>query len=118
MQNVKVRQQALLEVLKANREKHLKEFNSASKIFIQDAIAKLQEMLKTAKTEKRIIHSLGLVEPKSYLDSYDTAIHMVEMSVDDELVLSQQEFMQYVEDNWNWKSQFVSTTAFYNSKLA
>jgi NOL1/NOP2/fmu family ribosome biogenesis protein len=118
MQSVKVYTVTLLNVLKENREKHLKDYNSASKIFIQDAIAKLQEMLKTAKTEKRIIHSLGLVEPKSYVDSYDTAIKMLEMSVEEVIELTQQEFTQYVEDNWNWKSQFVSTTAFYNSKLA
>jgi hypothetical protein len=118
MQSVKVHKDELLKVVRANRSKHLAEFNSASKIFIQDAITKLTEMLKTAKQEKRIIQSLGLVEPKSYVDSYDTAIKMLEMSVDEVIELDQGEFQQYVEDKWNWKQQFVSTTAFYNSKLA
>jgi chromatin segregation and condensation protein Rec8/ScpA/Scc1 (kleisin family) len=117
MQNVKVNKKDLLAVLKTNREKHLIEFNSASKIFIQDAIEKLTEMLTQAKTKNKIIQSLGLVEPVSYVHSYDTAVKMLEMSIEDVIELSQQEFTQYVEDSWGWKQSFMTTTSFYNNKV-
>ena len=118
MENVKLNKKDLLKVIKKNRKKHVEEYESASKIFIEDAIAKLQEMLKVAQTKGRIIQSLGLAEPKSYVESYDTAIRMLEMSVDEVIELSEQEFKQFVEDNWVWKSAFTTTTSFYNSKLA
>ena len=117
MQQVKVNKKELLMVLKLNRAKHLEEFNSASKIFIQDAIEKLQSMLTTAQNKGKIIQSLGLTEPVSYVSSYDTAIKMLEMSVDDIIELSQQEFIQYVEDSWGWKQSFVTTTSMYNNKV-
>lgn len=118
MQTVKVNKKELLMVLKLNRAKHLEEYNSASKIFIQDAIEKLKEMLDKAQTKGKIIQSLGLVEPQSYVSSYDTAIKMLEMSVDETIELSQNEFVQYVEDSWGWKNTFVASTSFYNNKIA
>jgi len=118
MQTVTVNKQDLLSVLKTNRTNHLEEYTSASKIFIQDAIEKLQVMLTTAQNKGKIIQSLGLVEPQSYVSSYDTAIKMLEMSVDETIELSQSEFVQYVEDSWGWKNTFVASTSFYNNKVA
>lgn len=117
MQQVKVKKDDLLAVIKTNREKHLEEFNSASKIFIQDAIEKLTQMLAQAQSKGKIIQSLGLAEPQSYVSSYDTAIKMLEMSTDDIIELSHQEFMQYVEDSWGWKQSFTMTTSAYNNKI-
>lgn len=118
MQKVKVNKQELLTVIRENRTKHIAEYDSASKIFIQDAIEKLQAMLDTAKTKNKIIQSLGLTEPQSYVSSYDTAIKMLEMSTDDIIELSQQEFVQYVEDQWGWKQSFSTVTSTYNNKMA
>lgn len=118
MQTVTVNKKELLIVLKLNRAKHLEEFNSASKIFMQDAIEKLQNMLATAQTKGKIIQSLGLTEPVSYVSSYDTAIKMLDMSIDVTIELSQNEFTQYVEDQWGWRTQFVATTGYYNNKVA
>lgn len=118
MQTVKVAKKDLLKVLKENKKKHVKEFESATKIFIEDAIEKLGAMLDTAKTKGKIIQNLGLTEPQSYEGSYDTAIKMLEMSTDDVIELTHQEFVQYVEDQWAWKGSFTMTTSLYNNKLA
>lgn len=118
MQTVKVKKSELLTVVQENREKHIAEFNSAKKIFIEDAIEKLTEMLTTAQVKGKIIQSLGLSEPVSYQASYDTAIKMLQMSTEDVIELTQGEFQQYVEDQWHWKNSFVSTTAIYNNKIA
>jgi len=117
MQNVKVRKSDLMTVVESNREKHITEFNSAKKIFIEDAIEKLQDMLTTAQKNGRIIQNLGLTEPISYVQEYDTAIKMLQMSTEDVIELTQQEFQQYVEDQWSWKRNFVASTSIYNNKL-
>ena len=117
MQNVKVRKSDLMTVVESNRLKHIAEFDSAKKIFIEDAIAKLQDMLTTAQKNGRIIQNLGLTEPISYVQEYDTAIKMLQMSTEDVIELTQQEFQQYVEDQWSWKRNFVASTSIYNNKL-
>jgi len=118
MQSVKIKKEDLLAVIKANRTKHIAEFESASKIFIEDAIEKLTAMLDTARVKGKIIQSLGLIEPQSYTEQYDTAIKMLEMGTDDVIELTHQEFTQYVEDKWSWRNQFVASTAVYNNKIS
>ena len=123
MKSVNVRKGELLKVLRDNRETHIKEYESAMQVYKEDVLAKLEEMLATAKEEMskdkpKFKLNVNLAEPTSYVDSYDTAIRMLEMSTDDKIELSNQEFSQYVEDNWSWKNTFSLVTGSYNSKLA
>lgn len=113
MKSVKIEKSKLLEILKENKTKHLKDYKTASKVFLEDAIAKLQEMLDIAKKDGKVIRDLGLDQPVSYVDSYDTVIQMLELSVEDIVELSFNEFQQYVEDKWHWKQSFLSLTSAY-----
>jgi ATP-dependent 26S proteasome regulatory subunit len=77
-------------------------------------VQELSEMLKQAKLrDGRIRRSISAPEPQSFVGSYDTAIRMMEMSVDEVIELSQGEFSQYVEDKWSWHQTFASTTMLY-----
>ena len=44
--------------------------------------------------------SINLAEPVDHTADYDRILAMLEMSVDDTISLSAQEFNQYVLDNW------------------
>lgn len=91
-------------------------------VYRVDVVAKLKSLLEKATLEAekdtpKFDTRVDLAEPSSYVNSYDTAIRMLQMSTDDIIELSQQEFSQYVEDNWAWQGMFKSTTSFYNSKV-
>ena len=123
MKSVNVSKDKLLEVLRENRTKHVNEYLSAVEVYRGDVIARLRTMLENAQIEAGKVTpkfdlKVDLAEPVSYVDSYDTAIRMLDMSTDDIIELSSQEFSQYVEDNWAWQGMFKSITGTYNSKLA
>lgn len=114
MQSIKVNTSDLLEVLQTNREKHLADYKEAVAEYRKLAVAELTEMLKQAKSKDgKIKRGITAPEPQSFVSSYDTAIKMLEMSVDDTMELSQAEFLQYVEDKWSWQQTFASTTMVY-----
>jgi hypothetical protein len=43
---------------------------------------------------------------------------MLEMSKEDTIELTQQEFSQYVQDDWHWKDQFLFSNMNYSSAAA
>jgi hypothetical protein len=118
MKSVKIKSADLLEVLKKNRETHVSEFNSAKEEYRKDVIAEMKKNLKQAQSGGEIVSYIQLVEPQNFTASYDTAIKMLEMSADELVELTMQEFQQYVEDNWHWKGTFAASTSIYNNKVA
>ena len=123
MKSVNVSKTELLNVLRENKAKHIEEYTSAMTVYRTDVIEKLEQLLAAAKIEAeketpKFDTRVDLAEPATFVESYDTAIRMLEMSTDSIIELSQQEFSQYVEDKWSWGTMFKATTSFYNSKLA
>jgi hypothetical protein len=116
MGTVTVNRQKLLETVLMNRRAHRQEFESACVGYREEAIKHLEEMLTEAKQGKRIRRAIGLVEPMDQTKDYDRIIKMLEMSVDENIELTQGEFAQYVMDDWAWKGQFISSTMAYNIK--
>ena len=115
MQNVKVRKNELLTKVTANRAKHIDEFKTAHEVWVEQTIAAHKQVIKNLKEIGKIgIANFG-VEPTSQEDSYNTAIAMLNMSVEDEISLTLQEFKQYVMDEWNWSQSFKSITSNYTS---
>lgn len=114
MNKIKVNRKQLLEKVKANRTTHRKTFEEALEGYREKAIEELEASLADAKAGKRIRRGLQLVEPMDMTREYDRVITMLEMSVDDELEISQQEVMQYVMDDWSWKQQFEAVSASYS----
>jgi hypothetical protein len=121
MQKVKVKTNILLNKLRENKEKHIKEYNEASKnwkIKTTEALKKFhQESLQRLESSDRIeyIHFSCPVKPISHETDYILAIEMLEFSVDQELELTQQEFKTYVQDEWNWKHEFTTVNSAYTT---
>lgn len=116
MQVVKVKKSELLAKLKASRFEHREIFLEALDGYHKAAIEALAARVKEAKDNKRVNLYFGLEQPIDQTKEYDRVITMLEMSVDDEIELTQQEFANYVMDDWSWMSQFLTSNAGYSQR--
>lgn len=113
MKQVKVKKSQLIDILKNNLENHIKEYNLAHELWVKTTIDLHKERIKNLKEfGKNIGENFGS-EPVSQEKSYDRAIKMLEMSVDDEILLTEDEFSQYVMDQWAWSNHFKTITSSY-----
>jgi len=116
MENVKVKKGELLAKLKENLKAHVEEFKLAHAAWVEQTIAVHKLQIKSLKETSNTSPDakFGPV-PTSQATSYERAIAMLEMSVEDEIVLDAHEFDQYVLDNWTWSHSFKSVSAAYNN---
>lgn len=117
MKTVKVNRAHLQSKVVQNRENHARTYQRAMSVYREEAIAELKKHLSRAEAGGKIENCLGLQQPLHYLGEYDRVIAMLDMSVDDEIELTSQEFSQYVLDKWSWQELFSATTAGYAAKF-
>jgi hypothetical protein len=110
---VTVKTAKLVEELKKNRTVHAADFEEANKGFRVAVIAELETMLKTAREGGAIERKSALTKPESHVKDYDRVIRMLEMCTKDEVLISEAEFQQYVQDDWSWKREFLAQTMVY-----
>lgn len=126
MREVKVETSVLLSKVKANREKHIREYKEACDGYRDAALLKIDEV--TASLKRKIAElregqvialmgvSFGLDVPQDHSKDYDQAIAMIEMSVDTNIVIQSEEFAQYVMDDWAWRGAWEATKMRYTSR--
>jgi hypothetical protein len=103
----------LLKVLKANRDQHRELYEEAWAGYCKAARAELEESLKRIKAGKPIPRYLVAVAPEDHTNDYEDVIAMLEMAINDEIELTQAQFKQYVQDDWGWKEQWVTSNTQY-----
>jgi hypothetical protein len=121
MNHVIVKKERLLETLKANRETHRADFDLAWDGFREKAIANataLVDSLKSACRGDAIELYLNLETPIDHTADYDRAIEMIDWEVGDEVQLTQNEFSQFVQDDWSWKRQFAMSNTTYTGSAS
>ncbi len=117
MENITVKKSELLEILKKNREAHRKIFEEAQIGYRNEAIRLLDKALNDAQEGRKIKTYIQLEAPIDQTKDYDRAIRMLEMSIDEEIDLSEREFAELVLDDWSWKQQFTVTNARYTNMI-
>lgn len=110
---VEVDREQLLKAMRQNRSKHNEEYREARKGFETRYIAKVEEMLRDARSGKDFEQHVNLPEPEDHTEDYDQAIRMFEMSVHPTVTLTEKQFSQYVMDTWGWQRSFKAVTAGY-----
>lgn len=115
MQTVKVKKHELLTALKTNKENHLKIFTEAQIGYRTRVIEELDALLAKARRGDRIPAYWTLPSPVNQTPEYERAILMLEMSVDDEVTLTAQEFQCYVMDRWAWRQKFLEDNSTYSA---
>lgn len=112
---ITVRKNELLEALEKNLGTHRSTFLEAQKGYRVAVIEVLDKMLKDAREGRQIRTIVELEEPQDMSKDYQRTIRMLQMSVKDEVQITEREFAQFVLDDWSWKAQFVSTSNMYNN---
>jgi hypothetical protein len=115
MDRIKIAKTQLLMVLKQNRADHRSVFEKALEGYKAQVIKELETMLTEARSGRRIRRTVELIEPVDQTKEYDRVIRMLELSVDSIVELTQQEFSQYVMDDWRWKAAFLDSTSCYTT---
>lgn len=118
MNPIKMNRIELLEIVRANKLKHMAEFEESvadyKNLVLQIAAAN-HKLAKTGDLEefKKIKHHP--TAPTSYEASYARAIRMLELSVEDVVEIEEHVFNQLVLDEWEWKRGFVAASAMYKT---
>lgn len=118
MRYVKVDKVELLEIVRENKKKHIKEYDESVKDYKKAAVKIAKEHVELAKTgDLEQIAKIKAMpgKPTSYEKEYDRAIRMLELSVEDQLEIESDVFNQLVLDEWAWKNMFVASGALYKT---
>lgn len=113
MRSVRINKEELLSKVRINRDNHKHTFEKALIGYREEVIKELEESLHNARIGKKIQTYISLEEPMNQTQDYDRVIAMLEMSEDQIIELTSQEFDHYVLDNWTWKEQFTISNSKY-----
>jgi hypothetical protein len=116
MEKIEVLKADLLTKLQANREDHRAIFEEALAGFQTEAEQELQSQIDLLRAGKRRDIRIVKPVPRDHTSDYDRAIAMIEMALGETIVLREEDFAQYVMDDWGWQGQFLSNV--YGSSIA
>ena len=103
----------LIDILRRNREKHHDLYLVAMNEWRDQVVEELSQFTdRLMKGDKVLIRS-RLPVPEDHTEDYDTAIKMLELSVDDTIELSEHDIEEYVMDRWGWYASFAANTLRY-----
>lgn len=118
MNAIKMNRAGLLDIVRANKLKHIAEYIEAvadyKALVLQIAVANAK-LAKTADLEEFKKIKPTPHPPQSYEDSYTRAIRMLELSIDDIIEVEEDVFNQLVLDEWNWKHSFTVSNSMYKT---
>ena len=107
---------ALIESLTENRAEHERLYNEAQDKYRALIIEAMDRRLSRIKSGGEIKVYFGdIIAPKSFLESFDTALAMLKWHIGEQISLGQDDFERYVLDNWEWKQQFAASTGTYTT---
>ena len=119
---VKVNRDKLIEKLKENRKKHQQEYTEAVNAYQDACVKELQDALKKVRGWKSYedydVVQVSNYPPTHHLKDYDRVLASLEMSVDQDLVITAAQVSQFVMDEWNWSEQFRNSTSNYKVEAA
>lgn len=121
MKNVTVKKAGLLLQLRENEATHKRDFEIAWDAFQERAIKNFEQKLgalRNAKRGQQIELWVNLEIPEDHSDDYERAIEMLQWEVSDEVVLTEQEFRQFVQDKWTWKDKFTMSNIAYTGSAS
>lgn len=111
---VTVKREELLAKLKENREKHVAEHARMVAARATAIVVDLRKALAVAEAGGDIADmTLSWPLHDNMVESYDTAIAMLQMAVNVEMNISREQFEQFVLDRWPWKRNYTATNAGY-----
>jgi len=98
---INVKKDELIAKIKENKENHIKEYDKAVVAYKKEA--ELQLMKEVARVQEGALDvKLDLITPINNADNYDKIIEMFEWEVAEVVELQQDEFKEYVQDEFDF----------------
>jgi len=118
MDQVTVEVRQLLDRVRENKEAHDLIYQAAVAGYWETAQEELEKKLEQVARREVPSNVLNIQYPVSHAEDYETAIVMLEMSVQDQVTLDQRSFAQLVLNKWNWTQAFLQVNTLYAMKGA
>jgi hypothetical protein len=118
MDSINILVTKLRETVTKNRDNHRTIYEESFQKYRDMAIAELEQMLAEAKAGKKVRRSIQLTPPMNQTKDYDRVLKMLDMTTDEIVVLSEDDFAQYVMDEWRWKEQFSQINSTYSVRAS
>ena len=109
---INVQKEELLRIIKVNLEAHQDAYEEAVVAYKKEAEKQLKKQLKEVRAGSLNV-KLNLTEPVNSEKEYLKLITQFEMEVQDVVVLSQQEFNQYVHDETPFALHALASNSMY-----
>lgn len=117
MKTVNINKNVLLENIKKNRDLHMQEYAAACEGYRVKAKLLLQERIADLDAGKTVdLEFVGVMPPMNHKQAYDRVVSMLEYSEDATILLSAEDFAQYMMDQWHWTDHFKNATAMYSGR--
>lgn len=104
----------LLQALRANRAKHRQIVEEARTGYLEKAQEVLNKRMEQLRAGKIVNLYFALQLPIDHTGEYDTMIMAVEMHTGTSIELDASQVRVLIQDNWDWKGQFIGTNALYS----
>lgn len=102
-------------MVQQNLAKHNEVLKQAKDGYIKAVKMHLEKHLADVQAGKKVNLRVfaDLEAPMDASAEYQTIISMLEMSTDEVIELTHQQFKQYVQNQWNWRANFVNQNRKY-----
>jgi hypothetical protein len=104
----------VLKTLHENRGKHAAMVAEAQAGYLDRARTELTTKLSKIESGKVVHLRIDLSVPLDYTHVYDTAIHMLEVHLENQIALDADTYRHLVEDDWEWMGVFGITNSQYS----
>ena len=108
-----VKKDWLVSKLAENRDNHRARFEKALSAFRDLAIKRFENNIKNVRAGKPVPLYLDLVQPQDQTQDYNRVLGMLGVMESDTVELSEDDYSKFVMDNWQWKLDFIGSTAAY-----
>jgi hypothetical protein len=117
MKEVTVKVSELQTILEANKAKFIEQYELAKKNYKIHAEVELKNALKKLKVEATSLEAVyvHVTPPQDFTNEYDKVLRMLDMSVNDTITLTQDEFDRYVMNNFNFVHALKATIMGYSN---
>lgn len=111
---MKFKKTYLLGEITKNRKQHREIFEEAIEGYRKKAVEELNAHIERIKRGEVIAVRVYYPQPEDHTKDYDRLLEMIKMTTEDEINLTETQFAQYVQDDWSWKHQFLTTNSSYS----
>lgn len=110
---VTIEKSKLLDALRRNYSLHESEWETAMLGYRKLLKAQLLNLLDDVAAARDVDHHIHLKKPHNHGKDYHRVIKMLEMSVANDITITELQFRNFVLDEWQWSDEFKSSTMSY-----